>query len=264
MRAYAYGMISGLMLMGLVWSCADPTKPGDGGQVVDGVTGEKGSTVDKAGGGDTTTPKDKATGGDTTTPKETGSDGMALDTKRQKFTSGSRVKAQYVNGEDGSRHFWGWWDTKLNKKCVWLDTAFYTRGIIESKSMYCQPQSDISLIEATYFSDAQCTVPIVPAIPPAQGQPSCGSTPSVTIVTLRNAQIKGCVPAKENYSCWVASTQESPLPDKVYFRRDRSDQCKEHDLTQWKDKGAKVRKMGEACSEENIFGKYAKGEIKTE
>lgn len=44
------------------------------------------------------------------------------DTDRGRTVSGSRLRAQYIYAEDGSRQFTGWWhDTKTGEDCRFFD-----------------------------------------------------------------------------------------------------------------------------------------------
>ncbi len=63
--------------------------------------------------------------------------------------SGSRLKARYWVGEDGSKQFAGWYDSQREEACSFQD---YGDGVPR-----CRPSSGAF---ASYFLDSGCTVPL--------------------------------------------------------------------------------------------------------
>lgn len=92
-------------------------------------------------------------------PGPAGLDGSSL------YKSGSRIKARYIEGADGSRQFVGWRDTLRNEDC-----GYYSiQGV-----MRCLP----AIATTNYFfKDAQCTMPIV--LVPKGAAPCPGDIPYV-------------------------------------------------------------------------------------
>jgi hypothetical protein len=88
--------------------------------------------------------------------------------------SGSRLRAIYVVGSDGSREFRGWHDAQRNEDCSFTNAS--------DGSMRCMPVAGGS--GGLYYSDASCTVPIF-LIPPAS---NCGGRPS----SKYGSAVKGC------------------------------------------------------------------------
>lgn len=86
-------------------------------------------------------------------------------------TDGSRLKARWVTGSDGSKGFFGWLDSELGRPCSFQDT---------SAGLRCAPQADAGLwVWDPYtgqpgigFLDAACSAPVgvfAAASAPAQG-----------------------------------------------------------------------------------------------
>jgi hypothetical protein len=65
--------------------------------------------------------------------------------------SGSRLKARYYAGSDGSKQFIGWHDSQLNADCSFVDYSDGTKR--------CMPSVQGSV--GTYFSDAGCAQPLI-------------------------------------------------------------------------------------------------------
>jgi len=63
------------------------------------------------------------------------------------FVSGSRLRARYYQGDDGSRQMLGWYDTELGTHCTVMPA--------EDGTLRCLP----STIVLTYFSDPACAAP---------------------------------------------------------------------------------------------------------
>jgi len=72
------------------------------------------------------------------------------DANAEPTTSGSRLKARYYVGEDGSRQFVGWYDSQRKEEC-----SFLSAGDGETR---CLPAGAYPI---GVYSDANCTTPIV-------------------------------------------------------------------------------------------------------
>lgn len=75
-------------------------------------------------------------------------------------TSGTRLRARYYAGEDGSRQFMGWRDTTRNEDCSFLKS--------EDGQLRCLPTATY----ASYYSDAGCSQPLLAV---AKATPNCGA-----------------------------------------------------------------------------------------
>jgi len=65
-------------------------------------------------------------------------------------TSGSRLKARYYEGEDGSKQFIGWWDSQRQEDCVMVPA--------KDGKLRCLPAANVAI---TGYADANCSVPVV-------------------------------------------------------------------------------------------------------
>jgi hypothetical protein len=65
------------------------------------------------------------------------------------YQSGTRLKASYWAGTDGSKQFTGWHDSQRNEDCSFTTAA--------DGSTRCTPNAAFS---STYFADANCTQPV--------------------------------------------------------------------------------------------------------
>jgi hypothetical protein len=81
------------------------------------------------------------------------------------FRSGTRLKLRFHEGEDGSRQFIDFFDTKYQTNC----TVGESQKTIEGKTR-CLPLR----VGTMYFSDAQCKSPVVYTVNKAQVQPKIG------------------------------------------------------------------------------------------
>lgn len=63
--------------------------------------------------------------------------------------SGSRLKAKYYVGSDGSKQFIGWHDSMLNVDCAFV--------LASDGTTRCMPYYPEAALIATYFSDSGCT-----------------------------------------------------------------------------------------------------------
>jgi len=105
-------------------------------------------------------------------------------------TDGTRLKARWVTGSDGSKGFFGWLDSTLGKSCAFQET---------SAGLRCAPKADAVMpVWAPYvgdpgvgFLDAACTIPVAVfdggAAPPSGSvvllQPADGSLGAFGITT---------------------------------------------------------------------------------
>jgi hypothetical protein len=96
--------------------------------------------------------------------------------------SGSRLKAKYYVGSDGSKQFSGWHDSMLNVDCSFLPTS--------DGSFRCVP---LSTLAGATFSDSGCTQPLV--------QVAKGCTPGAYAYqgTVINAGGTTCVATSYTY-----------------------------------------------------------------
>lgn len=85
------------------------------------------------------------------------------DAAAEPATSGTRIRARYYNGEDGSRQFVGWRDTERDEDCSFQQA--------EDGQTRCTPTY---LAPAVYYADAGCTQPLAAVSKPATGL--CGVT----------------------------------------------------------------------------------------
>lgn len=121
-------------------------------------------------------------------------------------TSGSRLKAQYLVGEDGSRQFSNWLDTQLQTSCTFQKDAAGT--------MRCFPSSTAPHLG--WFMDAECTQPVFLS-------PPCPSEYGLVWA----AGIGSCSGGMAAYRLKPAPAS---APDKVW-RRNASGTCSEEPPT---------------------------------
>src|SRR5262249_30139705 len=75
------------------------------------------------------------------------------DAKADDTTSGTRLKAKYMAGEDGSRMPWGLYDSQRSEDCVFVTAA--------DGSTRCMPLTAGNYAAlGSYFSDANCTLEV--------------------------------------------------------------------------------------------------------
>lgn len=107
-----------------------------------------GGFLGRGGGG----PGVDADGGDPNGSADTGLDGL-LDpvptAAAEVYKSGSRLKAKYYEGQDGSKAFVGWFDSQRNEDCSFRIAADGTAR--------CLPTGDV----VQFFNDGNCTSPLV-------------------------------------------------------------------------------------------------------
>lgn len=75
--------------------------------------------------------------------------GTALD------QSGTRIKASFVNGSDGSKAFTGFYDGQLGVNCAWVNSSDSTASNLITR---CLPNT--GAVVTNLFSDSLCTKPI--------------------------------------------------------------------------------------------------------
>ena len=119
----------------------------------------------------------------------TSSDGSAIDVvldgitnpvsnaAAEVYQSGSRLRAKYYLGDDGSKQFWNWYDNKLNIDCSFVMAA-------DGKTR-CLPYQGAS--SYTYFSDSNCSTPLAIA--------DC-SSPGAYVITLQTVG-SGCTQSNQ-------------------------------------------------------------------
>jgi len=78
-------------------------------------------------------------------------------------TSGTRLRARYYVGEDGSKQFVGWHDTKRDEGCGF--------GKAQDGKIRCLP-NESSALALGYYADGGCTVPLFTTI----GSGTCYAT----------------------------------------------------------------------------------------
>lgn len=66
------------------------------------------------------------------------------------YASGSRLRVRFLEGADGSKQFWGWFDSARGEECSFLQHA--------DGSIRCLPDRPANL--ATYFASNACTTPL--------------------------------------------------------------------------------------------------------
>jgi hypothetical protein len=86
--------------------------------------------------------------------------------------SGSRLKAQYYKGSDGSKAFAGMYDTMLKQPCAY--------AIASDGTSRCLPTGLSTAVTTAYYSDAHCSQPIL-------NIPSVCTTPAPYVNTVGTA-----------------------------------------------------------------------------
>jgi hypothetical protein len=134
-----------LILITLLCLTACTAKNGANGQ--DGANGERGPTGATGATGPQGVP---------------GPAGSGFSPDGGSFQSGSRLRAKYLDGADGTKQFVTWWDSQLQ-----IDCSFQLASDNQQRCLPIQgdPQGAWGYL---VFSDTQCTVPVI-MIPPAGG-----------------------------------------------------------------------------------------------
>ncbi len=143
----------------------DRTTPGEAG----GDASEAGGERDTGAPGDTGTPSDAGTPGDASDAGAADAEGGAITFGDPICTprSGTRIKARFFQGAEGTRIFDSMYDSTLNVRCSPATTSDGT--------LRCLPVRDTNS-SFTLFSDDKCTMPVTP------NYGSCGLEPYVALV----------------------------------------------------------------------------------
>ncbi len=104
------------------------------------------------------------------------------DARADETASGTRLKAQYLAGSDGSRQWLGWYDSQRGEACGF--------GVAEDGVTRCLPGSSGGYVTGTSFADPGCTQEVV-----AVGSACGGSVPTYVTRLLSGA----CVPGAAIY-----------------------------------------------------------------
>lgn len=77
------------------------------------------------------------------------------------YASGRRIKAKFIVGEDGTRQFAGWYDSKLKADCSWQTASSISRQGIDSDNYFCLAREEVQFHQVTpsssqLFSDSTC------------------------------------------------------------------------------------------------------------
>jgi hypothetical protein len=74
------------------------------------------------------------------------------------YQSGSRLKAKYYAGSDGSKEFVGWYDSMLSLDCIFLQASDNTTRCLPAYySLGGAAGAASTLVEASSYADAACT-----------------------------------------------------------------------------------------------------------
>jgi hypothetical protein len=87
---------------------------------------------------------------------ETTSSGGGGPTQGLGYENGSRLRANVLVGEDGSKQFWGWHDSDRSEDCQFTTAA--------DSHKRCMPLSSAATSTGTYFLDAQCSTELAVAL----------------------------------------------------------------------------------------------------
>lgn len=146
-----------------------------------------------------------ATSSPTTSSTGTGGDGQGGDgagggnTQALGYENGSRLRARVLVGADGSRQFYGWWDSTLGLSC-----SFRKAG---DGSQRCLPNTQASYTDGQtgYFSNGSCTTQLALSYctdtVESYAQRSSGGCQGSWDVAELGPQYSGPVYAKVNGQC---------------------------------------------------------------
>lgn len=87
--------------------------------------------------------------------------------KIHRYISGSRIKARYLEGTDGTKQFIGWYDTEKKVNCTFRQASSYSLGALASKNYFCLPSTAQPTkpgnppIKEVLYLDPQCTQPVL-------------------------------------------------------------------------------------------------------
>lgn len=117
--------------------------------------------------------------------------------------SGSRLKARFYAGEDGSQQFVGWYDSQLQKNCTFTPTGDgKLRCVVEGLAGRSGYFADTGCSQPTVVVSKGCTPPSL-ANASATSAGSCGTTFSLRIANV-GAKHVGPVYAGTPASCIAA------------------------------------------------------------
>jgi hypothetical protein len=130
------------------------------------------------------------------------------DARADVATSGSRLKARYLVGDDGSRQWnYGWFDTQLGVNCSFV--------LAVDSTTRCLPSSGAGV--GTYYGDSGCTQRLAAAAPTACAAPkyatsidttapACNFQYKTTVYSLDQAFAGATVYIKSGVSCLSTPT----------------------------------------------------------
>lgn len=176
-----------------------------------------------------------------------------------RYISGSRIKARYLEGEDGSKQFLGWWDEKLKQECTWRTPNQATFGVINSDKYYCVTPS-LKIYSSPYsnlFLDSNCKIRFFPS--------TCEVDATSTFIVEAYGNADACPVKKAIYSCYGVG-QKTPNPGMIYSKSTNG-QCSEDKvrLDGLRSIGYKhYYRISGDCKEEVLFNGFATAEIKTD
>lgn len=76
------------------------------------------------------------------------------------YVSGSRLKARYLQGEDGSRHFLTWWDSQREEECSFDEPDKAVAQALGLADIRCLPLIPQSSAIGHFYQDASCTIEV--------------------------------------------------------------------------------------------------------
>lgn len=80
------------------------------------------------------------------------------------YVSGSRLKARYLDGEDGSRQFLTWWDSQRQEECTFDEPSDDVASALTLNDRRCLPRMgscDDGFGPVQLYADAGCTEHVV-------------------------------------------------------------------------------------------------------
>lgn len=111
--------------------------------------------------------------------------------------SGSRLKANYVTGADGSKHYTGtFFDSQRNEDCSFQQMADGT--------YLCLPTDGVGTVQAQVFSDSGCTQPVTEVAPPQATLPGiCGESPTARYLVVIDNYCVTSISSTHLVSCYT-------------------------------------------------------------
>ncbi len=126
-----------------------------------------------------------------------------------RYLSGTRVKAQYFVGDDGSKVFRGMYDSARKEGCTYVGTA-------DGKTRCVGLDGAVA---ATFFTDDKCTQPIFSSLTtvPACDAPKLGyvMVPNNQCTAIKSYQLFDVQPKPLKYYPDVSGPPESIYPDNI-------------------------------------------------